>query len=669
MALRERHWAQELVADDVSKSCREFSIFQVEIELTDAGLENIDTVISMVYAYLALLKDIPEWVFEELKETSDMQFRFLSNRPPMDTVSSIVARMHLYPLEHYLSGPYKIFTSTHPSDAIKECWEQLTPDNMMLILAAKQVEGTTDQTAPWYGTQYKQMDIDEELLQKWRNPEPVPDLRLPDRNDMLATNFALVNPLPAFQVGEDDPQPVPRLISDSPTCRLWYKPDTAFSQPKVNIMILLRTSTAYAASPLHSVLASLWVEFLHEHCKEFSYAASVAGLHSDFHNTRSGMEFHVSGYNHKAGILLQRVVTAVKTMAETLTDEIFDRIVEKIRNQFSAFLVAQPYQHAVYASDLCLEDSKWMMQDRLESLGEVCRSDLVHFSNHLLSRFQLELLVHGNVSASEAVEFSEMILKGWEPKAPLDLPALRVVRLEPRNVLYRFRGWNEQDNNSCVLNLFQLGEVDLKTNAMLSLLHHLMREPAFNQLRTEEQLGYIVHTSVKTNGSKIKGLLILIQSDSFEPQHVQDRIDVFLEQFRSTLVEMSDDEFQTNVTSVCHNLLEKNKSLGEESSKHWGVIGNQTYRFRRLEEIASFMKELNKEDTLHLYEKFVSAKSPDRCRLAVHIHGMSHCESVSSPVPDGTVLIEDPKAFRREQSLFPAQVPASVADLMLSIES
>jgi len=73
-----------------------------------------------------------------------------------------------------------------------------------------------------------------------------------------------------------------------------------FKKPKVNIVALLQTCTSYVASPVASVLASLWIEFVHKHCKEFSYEASMAGLHCDFQNTRAGIEIHVSGYNHKA---------------------------------------------------------------------------------------------------------------------------------------------------------------------------------------------------------------------------------------------------------------------------------------------------------------------------------------------------------------------------------
>jgi insulysin len=326
MALRAKGWAHELGADDVSKSFREFSIFTVEIELTQDGYEHVQEVVKMVFAYLALLRDLPSWVHEELKATSDIQFRFLSKRSPSDTVSSLASSMQHYPPDLFLSGPFKLFE--FDPKLIYECWSEMSPENMLIIVSSKDYEGTTDLTDPWYGTNYQRIEIDKDFLMQLKDPmadkELVKDLRLPELNDMLATEFQLVTRHPAFK----DAASLPRCLVDNPTCRLWYKPDTNFEMPKVNIMIALRSATAYASSPLHSVLASLWVEVVREDCNEFSYAASMAGLHSDFANTRSGVEIHVSGYNDKAGILLQRIVNAILMLPEKLSDELFHRIVD-----------------------------------------------------------------------------------------------------------------------------------------------------------------------------------------------------------------------------------------------------------------------------------------------------------------------------------------------------
>jgi secreted Zn-dependent insulinase-like peptidase len=362
-------------------------------------------------------------------------------------------------------------------------------------------------------------------------------------------------------------------------------------------------------------------------------------------------------------------VSAIDTLPAFVTSEVLERIVEKTRNQFSAFLVAQPYQHAIYASDLCLEDRKWPMQDRMAALDDVTLDDLLHFSSRILRRMNVELLVHGNVTGADALSISKLLLERWAPQPPLQLPVQRVVNLESPCSLYKFRGWSEDDTNSCVVNVYQIGPVSVRDNAILSVVQHLLREPAFNQLRTEEQLGYIVHTAIKTNGDHIKSWICLVQSDSFDPLHVDLRIEAFLEGFRPTLATMSDDEFASNVDSVCQNLLEKNKNLGEESSKHWSVISNQTYRFQRLQEIAAEARDLSLDDVLRFFDRYLLAQSPFRKKLSVQVFGKNHQESLDADAGPaiGVAVIREPHEFRNAQALYPLSQTVSIENRRFTV--
>jgi insulysin len=672
---QDQQWVQELSADDVSKQTKSFSVFTLQMELTDQGLAHQDTVIQMVFYYIdVILKNIPAWVSLELKEQADMQFRFLSEQPAADYVAGVAAHMHLYKNpNHYLSGPYKVYESD--SALVETCRACLTPQNVLVSLASPTVAGCTDQTDPWYGTEYSVQPVEADRVAKWNpanlSPELAALLSLPAQNDMLATNFELVSAAAGSAAdgsdnGDDEiSKQGPRCIADTDTLRLWYKPDDQFKMPKVNFMCLLRTNTVYAEGPTASVLASLWSEVVHEQCNVFSYAASMAGLHCDFGNSRKGIEIDVSGYNEKAGVLLERIVKAIRDMPSQLTEELFGRIQDKLEKQFTAFMVAQPYQHAMYAVDLCLERPKYPILDRLAALKEVTMADLVRFNERLVSRVQLEVLVHGNVTAEETKKWVRILTDAWNPKPAFSLPQLRVVQLDPgTDYVYRLEGMNDQDSNSCVSTLFQMGAVDVRTNAAVSLLQHLLREPAFNQLRTEEQLGYIVHSSVKTNGENIKGLAILIQSDSFDPIHLDERIEVFLLGFRTKLVEMTAEDFEANVDSVCQNLTQKDKNLGEESSKYWQVITNRTYHFCRLADIAAQARTVSKTEVLRLFDRYILRGSPNRKKLSVQIFGNNHLERLNEETD--AVKITDPIEFGQGQSLFPVPSSVSVEKFMLA---
>jgi insulysin len=685
--LRERLWVQELYADDSSKTTSAFSIFCVQLELTVLGWEHVNDIVATVYRYIGLLQnEIPAWVADELQTTASTQFRFLSKSSPSDTVSRVAHQMQEFAIAHVLSGPYLVYE--HDMAAVQSCLASLHVDNMLVLVASKEYTGQTTATDPWYGTQYATVALEPDALEAWRQARSAATdgsgvdfigLHLPDRNDMLATDFELkASPYAVFaKTNTNDSNgdngnvpPPPRCLLDTDTCRLWYKPDTEFRMPKVNIMCVLRSATAYE-SVTQSVLASLWSETADELCNVFSYAASMAGLHCNFSNTRNGMELHLSGYHDKAHVLLQRIVDTVRDFR--VTPDLFERIQSKLEQQFQEFLVAQPYQHAIYAGDLCLETPKWDIHDRLQCLASLTLNDLQHFGRHILARFQLEMLVHGNVTASEAVQLSDIVLLGWRPQAPLNQIDVRVVQLpaqgsEGTSTVHRFSGWNEDDENSSVCNIYQVGTMDTKMNATLGLLHHLIREPAFGQLRTQEQLGYIVHTQVKTSGDKVKSLLFLIQSDSFDPIHMDQRIEAFLVDFRHKLVQMSEPDFAANVGALCQSFLEKNKNLSEESSRYWHVITNQTYRFYRMSELAAAAQTVTKLDVLRFLDRHVLATSPYRRKLSVQVFGQNHIADLldkTDVAGDGIVLVESANDFRRSQALFPMQASASIEDWRL----
>jgi insulysin len=164
---------------------------------------------------------------------------------------------------------------------------------------------------------------------------------------MIATDFGLKN--------QEDESKEPVLLLDSPTCRLWYKADTKFRMPKVNLLIHLSNPVANE-SPASQVKTQLWQMALEDSCNDFSYLASMAGLHCQFSATRSGMEIHVSGYNHKISKLVERIVHVMKTLE--VSEDVFERLQAKFRQDLENFSYAAAYQHAMFGADLVLLEYK-----------------------------------------------------------------------------------------------------------------------------------------------------------------------------------------------------------------------------------------------------------------------------------------------------------------------
>ena len=150
------------------------------------------------------------------------------------------------------------------------------------------------------------------------------------------------------------------------------------------------------------------------------------------------------------------------------------------------------------------------------------------------------------------------------------------------------------------------------------------------------------------------------------------RIEVFLANFRTKLVQMSPSDMQSHVEAVRKSLLERCKNLASESSKHFHVIQNRSYHFHRKQDIAQAAKLLEKTDVLRFFDKYLLKESPSRRKLCVHIYGNNHhdkfVENESLDDKPWKKIVSDPEEFSRCECLFPLQQTLSIADQMMQIE-
>lgn len=105
---------------------------------------------------------------------------------------------------------------------------------------------------------------------------------------------------------------------------------------------------------------------------------------------------------------------------------------------------------------------------------------------------------------------------------------------------------------------------------------------------------------------------------------------------------MPEEEFVTNVNAVSELFLEKNKNLGEESSKYWNEITNQCYNFKRYQMIAEYVKNsMTIEKVLEFFELFIAKGSLKRRKLAIHILSENHIEEKDLNDEDSTKIHYD----------------------------
>jgi insulysin len=304
----------------------------------------------------------------------------------------------------------------------------------------------------------------------------------------------------------------------------WFKQDIHWKVPKLSVLILLKSAYA-TCSPLANALTELFAMVLSESLTESSYYADCAGLSSDISLSKDGIEIKLRGYFHKLPVLAEKVATEARFIAsgggsDGKILDIFNRLKEKLLENFHNHLFWQPYSHAMFGSSWCLEDPRWTQSMKYHALVPATFQEFLLFSIQFFRTMAVDVLVHGNASVAEAVGLTAIVLSCLQIHplpSSLQRPR-RIVQLSPGiKYIYRQHSYhfNKDEVNSAIENIYigeeiaGLGTLPTVSSsssihhkaiifeAILNLIAHLLREPAFDQLRTKEQLGYIVHVGIK----------------------------------------------------------------------------------------------------------------------------------------------------------------------------
>ncbi|XP_006644800.2 insulin-degrading enzyme-like 1, peroxisomal [Oryza brachyantha] len=652
--IKELGWAMNLSAGEGSDSA-EYSFFSISMRLTDAGHEHMEDIVGLVFKYIILLKEngIHEWIFDELVAINETEFHYQDKVHPISYVTDTVSTMRLFPPEEWLVGAS--LPSKYAPNRINMVLDELSAERVRILWKSKKFKGSTDSVEPWYSTAYSVENITPSTIKEWIQKAPTEKLHIPKPNIFIPKDLSLKEMLEKVKF--------PVILRKTPLSQLWYKPDTLFSTPKVHIIIDFHCPLS-SHSPEAVVSTSLFVDLLEDYLNAYAYDARIAGLFYSIDRTSAGFQVSVGGYNDKMRILLDAIMKHISNFE--VKPNRFCALKETAVKDYKNFNFCQPYSQASYYLSLILEDQKWPLFEKLEALSKLDSDTLAKFIPHLLSKTFLECYIHGNIEPNEATSIVQEIedtifntpnsvFKSMHPSQYL---IKRVIMLENElKCYYQIEGLNQKNENSSVVQYIQVHLDDALSNIKLQLFSLIASQPAFNQLRTVEQLGYIAGLSLRSDCG-VCALEVVIQSTVKDPSHLDARVDAFFKMFESKIHELSDKDFKRNVESLIDSKLEKFKNLWEESHFYWGEIEAGTLKFDRVESEVALLRELRKEEFIEFFDQYIRVGAPQRKTVSVQVFGGKHLAEFKAAIaevdPPKTYRITDIFGFKRSRPLYPS---------------
>jgi insulysin len=237
--LKAKGWANELSAGSMVNQT-DFSSFGVSVDATDLGIEHYEEVVQAIFGYVRMLQahGPQQWIFDECQAVNAMNFRFKSKEQPSSYCSNLAGNMHDYAEKDIISGAH--LSRKYDPELIKRFLDDMTVEKVQVGVVTKTMEGKTDKVDRWYGTPYTCESIAAATLELWRTAPIDSQLHLPDRNDLIATEFDLVDPkdFALEDAGAGDPEKLPVVLKNAKAMRAFYKVDKVFSKPKLSMLLV-----------------------------------------------------------------------------------------------------------------------------------------------------------------------------------------------------------------------------------------------------------------------------------------------------------------------------------------------------------------------------------------------------------------------------------------------
>lgn len=583
-----------------------YGTLSIDVNLTDAGMQNREMITAMLLQYIELIKaeGVDEKYYNEIKTSLDNQFRFLEKSDEFGYVSNLAEAMQNVPAEMAIAAPFHY--ERFDADAIRDVLAQLTPERLRVWYVSKQEPH--DSELHYYDGKYQVVDISAEEQASWTQALNVP-MQLPAVNNMLPENFDIV-----AETQRDKPE----VVVEQDGIQAWHYPSKDFAdQPRGWLNIHMNYPPALASAEA-DVLLALWRDLYSLQQSALATEAGIAGMNMSL-SAGTGLTLSLGGFTDKQAVLLEKALAGlVVDVDEQGFAQAVDRYVRALQNQGKQF----PFYQAFGAYNKLIREGNFNNQTLVTTAQALQPSDLKNFMAEFLQANHTRIFAFGN--------YNQAALENVVSKVADALPEDR------KNFAYhRAAFWRPQAGKTLVwqedIDVADVGLIDVKVNptpgyatyAAATVLKDHFSNVAFDRLRTEEQLAYAVGGTA-TRLDDYTGFAMYIQTPVKDAAAMQARFDTFREEYAAVLAELTEEEFAQLKASTLVTLKEPPKNMSEEASPLISDWYREDFDFDSKQRLIAEVEQVTLEDVQAFYEQ--TMLNPEAARINVQMRGTKFAE-------------------------------------------
>ncbi|KYP88886.1 protease [bacteria symbiont BFo1 of Frankliniella occidentalis] len=605
-------WLQNQgLADSISAGAdpvidRNGGVFSIAISLTDKGQAKRDEVIAAVFSYLNQLRTegIDKRYFDEVAHVLDLDFRYPSITRDMDYIEWLVDTMLRVPVADTLVAPY--IADDYDAQAIGARLDGMTPENARIwFISPKEPH---NKTAYFVDAPYQVDKISAQRFKDWQVESDKIKLSLPVLNPYIPDDFSLIKADKAYAR--------PQELMNQQGLRVFYMPSQYYAdEPKANITLALRNKAAMSTAQnqvmfaLNDYLAGVALD-------ELSSQASVGGI-SFSTSEDDGVTFSATGFTQRLPKLMSQLLKGYTSFTPTQAQ--LEQAKSWYLERLDAADKGKAFELAIQPAQLLSQLPYTQRSERRKLVATISLQQLMDYRKMLLEQSAPELMVVGNMTPDAVRSLATEVKTQLNCEGHEWWHSEHVTITKP--TLANLQEAGSSTDSALAAVYVPVGFEEYQSMASSAMLSQIIQPWFYNQLRTEEQLGYAVFAFQMPVGRQW-GIGFLLQSNVKQPAFLLSRFKAFYPTAEKRLREMSKADFAQYQAAMINELKQRPQTLDEEAGRFSKDFDRENYKFDTREKVIAQIQALTPQSVADFFHQAVMA--PTGLALLSQISGSHH---------------------------------------------
>jgi secreted Zn-dependent insulinase-like peptidase len=305
----------------------------------------------------------------------------------------------------------------------------------------------------------------------------------------------------------------------------------------------------------------------------------------------------------------------------TLTPQRFAAVKEAVLRSLRSYDETEAYTLARDRRDALTREFHFLPNELVAPTASATWAAVQAFAQKFFAAGKLEAVVHGHLSPDAAIAATRAVAEkiGAKPAPEKSLLRRRHLSIAAKEDVVD--AGLVAGVNSAFVRDYLLPDDSPATRAAAVVLANFFGEPFFGELRTKQQLGYIVGSSAAAS-LRQRYFTFVIQSSGYAPDELRQRAEAFIATLPAALAAVDDKQWATLLAGARSTLEEKPKSIREKADQFFAAAFTYDGEWDRRQAAVKALETLTKEQAAALLTK---ALAPDTAqRRTVLLHSKNH---------------------------------------------